>query len=64
VEFVALCGCSDTNVSKLYRLCAAHSYVRYTAKVVAIQMCLNCIDCALHLAMLDILLGLKRYKCV
>ena len=41
VEFVALCGCSDMNVYKLYRLCAAHSYVRYIAKVVAIYMCLS-----------------------
>jgi len=45
-------------VSKLYRLCAAHSYVRYIAKVVAKQMCLNCIDCALYIAMSDILLRL------
>jgi len=58
VEFVALCGCSDMNVYKLYRLCAAHSCVRYIAKVVAIQKCINSIDCALHIAMSDTLLRL------
>ena len=31
VKFVAMCGCSDINVSNLYRLCTAHSYVRYIA---------------------------------
>jgi len=31
VEFVALCGCSDINVSNLYTLCTAHIYVRYIA---------------------------------
>jgi len=34
VEFVALCGCGDINVSKLYSLCTAHSYCRHFAKVV------------------------------
>ena len=29
MEFVALCNCSDIDVSKLYRLCTAHSDVRY-----------------------------------
>ena len=31
MEFVALCGCSDINVSNLYTLCTAHSYVRCIA---------------------------------
>ena len=26
MELVALCGCGDINVSKLYSLCTAHSY--------------------------------------
>jgi len=34
VEFVALCSCSDINVSKLCRLCTGHSYLRYIAKPV------------------------------
>jgi len=33
VELVALCGCGDINVSKLYSLCTAHSYCRQFAKV-------------------------------
>jgi hypothetical protein len=32
MEFVALCECSVINVSKLYRLCTAHSNVRYIAQ--------------------------------
>ena len=32
VEFVTICGCSDRNVSNLYTLCTAHSYVRYIAQ--------------------------------
>ena len=32
MEFVALYGCSDINVSKLYRLCTAHSYCRHIAQ--------------------------------
>jgi len=31
VLFVALYGCSDINVSTLYTLYTAHSYVRYIA---------------------------------
>ena len=34
VELVALCGCGDINVSKLYSLRTAHSYCRHFAKVV------------------------------
>jgi hypothetical protein len=32
VEFVALCGSSDVNVSKLYRLCTTHSYFGHIAQ--------------------------------